>query len=265
MTDATPDLGVLAPFVVTARPGVRPVRLSLEGLTGSGKTWSALAVAAQLGERVCLLSVGEHGAETLYASLYNFSRVDLDAVASAVRGGAMAPPIQPGDIGAAAPLTGADPRLVAWAVRQLGAAFDVIILDSLSEVWGATLTLVDHLTAATRNGDKRDAWRRVTPAWDSVGDALMSVPAHTITTVRTKPGRDERGRQVEQIPEVRDRDRYRTDIIVQLDESHAGHVVKSRYDGLPMGTVLAPFDAAALVAATVAATVAARASAGKGE
>lgn len=252
------SLGALGAFVVQAVPGVRPLRLSIEGVTGAGKTESALAVAEALGGSVCVVSVGEYAAETIYASRYAFHRVDLEAVANAIASGALKHPCGGGLIGESIDLTASDPRLVAAVLRQVGQVFDVVVLDSLSEVWGRTLGLVDDVCAMcrTRSGevDSREAWRRVTPAWDAVNDALMSVKAHTISTVRTKPVRDDKSKRVEDVPETRDRDRGGPDVIVRLDERHAGQVVKSRYSTIPMWSVSAPFDAVRMVAAFRSAT-----------
>ncbi|NBK25385.1 MAG: AAA family ATPase, partial [Spirochaetia bacterium] len=51
------------------------LKMALMGPTGSGKTYSALAIASGLGSRICVLDT-ERGSASLYSDKFDFSVVD---------------------------------------------------------------------------------------------------------------------------------------------------------------------------------------------
>lgn len=150
------------------------LRMALLGPAGSGKTYTALRIAAPLAEggRIAVLDT-EHGSASLYADEENpdGGRFDFDVV-----------------------------RLDEWpgkfsvenyirAIEGAGkAGYPVLVVDSLSHAWageGGLLSFVDEAAAKSR-GNSYVAWREATPLHNQLVDALLSYPGHVVVTMRTK-------------------------------------------------------------------------------
>jgi len=82
------------------------LRLALVGVSGSGKTYSSLAIATQLGKKIAFIDT-EHGSAALYSDFFNFDVLEL-----------------------APPFTAA--RFVSAIQAASAEKYDVIIVDSLS-------------------------------------------------------------------------------------------------------------------------------------
>lgn len=155
------------------------LRLFLCGAGGSGKTYSALAIACALAERLGLGPVhvidSEHGSALRYAMSpktgrgFNFIHT----------------PMPDGDY---------SPATYERAIAHvLGQGARVVLVDSISHEWdGANgcLETVDRIAdAAERSGRKPDnfsAWRTVSPMHRHFIESLLSAPAHVICTIRAK-------------------------------------------------------------------------------
>lgn len=98
-------------------------RVALMGPAGSGKTFSALNLAAYLGARVVVIDT-ERGSASKYADEFEFSVIELDTFS---------------------------PRTYTEAIRAAEAAgADVIIIDSLSHAWigkDGALEMVDRASS----------------------------------------------------------------------------------------------------------------------
>jgi hypothetical protein len=155
------------------------LRLFLCGAGGSGKTFSALAIACALAERLALGPVhvidSEHGSALRYAKSPR-TGLGFDFIHT---------PMPDGDY---SPTT--YERAIAHVLAQ-GAR--VVLVDSISHEWdGANgcLETVDRIAdAAERAGRSKDnfsAWRTVSPMHRHFIETLLSVPAHVICTLRAK-------------------------------------------------------------------------------
>jgi dephospho-CoA kinase len=137
------------------------LRLALTGASGSGKTYSALILAHELGKRVCVIDT-ENGS----ASLYSDKFPEYDTIV-------LEPPYSPA-------------RYI--QAISLVASYDVIIIDSLTHEWngkGGCLEMVDVLTKSPRY-NAYTAWGPVTKEHNSLLEHILNSRAHIIATMRSK-------------------------------------------------------------------------------
>lgn len=198
------------------------LRLALCGLAGSGKTFSALAIATALSKMIRAAGHGdgriavidsERGSASLYADLFNF---DVD------------------ELKTFSPLAYVDKIHVAE-----DAGYDIIIADSISHAWAGKDGALDQKDqAADRGGNSWTAWRQVTPKHTALVDALVGSRSHIIATMRTK---------MEYVQEVvdgktqvkkiglaaiqREGMEYEFTLVGDLDLTHALRISKTRCDG----------------------------------
>jgi hypothetical protein len=136
------------------------LRMAIAGVSGSGKTMTAIKVALGLtgaGKRVAVIDT-ERGSASKYADL-DFDVDDefqdfeprnyIDKMASIVRGG----------------------------------EHDVIVIDSLSHAWMGKGGILDQKDG---KGDAFGAWRSLTPQHNALVDAILQCPLHVIVTLRAK-------------------------------------------------------------------------------
>lgn len=90
------------------------IRLALSGASGSGKTFSALAIAQHLGDNIALIDT-EHGSASRYADRFTFDTCELNDH---------------------------HPAKYIEAIKAAeSASYEVIIIDSLSHAWFSELEL----------------------------------------------------------------------------------------------------------------------------
>ena len=136
-------------------------RIALSGVSGSGKTYSALAIACALGKRVLVVD-SERGSAEKYADKFEFDVVDAAAL----------PDHSPATYN----------KILAAAADE---KYDVIVVDSLSHEWmgtGGILEMVDR--AAGSNSFAK--WKTASPLHAKLIDSLLQVPCHLIATMRAK-------------------------------------------------------------------------------
>tara|TARA_R100001244_G_scaffold125278_1_gene95266 strand:+ start:864 stop:1724 length:861 start_codon:yes stop_codon:yes gene_type:complete len=182
------------------------------GPAGSGKTYTALTVAKELGPKVAVLDT-ERGSASKYAGLFAFDVVELDSF---------------------------DPRRYVEVIEAADqAGYDVLIIDSLSHAWsgkGGALQMVDEATARSKSRNSYTAWREVTPLHNALVDAILGCSCHVITTMRTKTEYvlEDNGkggkvpRKMGMAPVQRDGMDYEFDVVGDMDWGHTLVVTKSR-------------------------------------
>jgi hypothetical protein len=170
------------PFQFTSTPATRAaiwLRFFMCGAGGSGKTYSALAIACALAEMLDLGPVhvidSESGSALRYAKSprsglgFNFIHT----------------PMPRGDY---SPKTY---EAAMWHVIDQGAR--VVVVDSISHEWEGANGCLEHVDriakAAEERGKKADnfsAWRDVTPMHRRFLETILSLPAHVFCTIRAK-------------------------------------------------------------------------------
>ena len=196
-------------------------RISFIGVSGSGKTMSALIVAIFLGKRVAVID-SERGSASKYAGkkMADGTTLDFDVLE----------------------LESFSPRTYVEAMRAAAeAGYDVIVIDSLSHAWmgkDGALEMVDNAQRANRGGNSFTAWRNVTPEHNALVDAMLQSPCHIIATMRAKTEyvleEDGKGKKVPRkigmAPVQRDGLEYEFDVVGDIDLDHVLTISKSRCD-----------------------------------
>lgn len=135
------------------------LRLALTGVSGCGKTYSALRIAKGMGGRIAVIDT-ENDSSSLYASEFDFSSINL---------------------------SDHSPESYISAINDATKeGFDIVIVDSLSHVWTFCKAEVDKVAEKTFKGNSWAAWSKVTPRYDALVQCLIQSDVHIITTMRAK-------------------------------------------------------------------------------
>lgn len=203
------------------------LRLAIDGLAGSGKSFSSLAIASAMakmmreyghGEGRIAVIDSERGSARLYADKFDFDVSELSSFS---------------------PLAYADE--IHEAER---AGYDIIIADSISHAWAGKDGALDQKDkAAGSSGNSWTAWRNVTPKHNALVDAMLQCKAHFIATMRVKmeyvQEKNDKGQT--EIKKVglaaiqREGMEYEFTLVGDIDHSHTMKIAKSRVDGIGLG------------------------------
>ncbi len=203
------------------------LRLALCGTAGTGKTYSALAIAAELvpGGRVALIDT-ERGSASLYADTFTFDTLNLETHS---------------------PDTYVD--AIETAERE---GYDVIVVDSLSHAWSGrdgALEQVNNAQKRSGSGNSFTAWRDITPKHNRLVDAIVACRTHIIATMRSKTEwvleKDEKTgknvpRRVGMEPIQRSGMEFEFTLVGDIDLSHTLVVTKSRCSALADAVIEKP-------------------------
>lgn len=210
------------------------LRLALIGPSGSGKTLSSLRIAHGLGKKIALVD-SERDSASKYAGMGNpdGGKLEFDAMS----------------------LESFHPERYIEAIHAAdAAAYDVLIIDSLSHAWSGkdgALELVDRSAARSQSGNKFTAWRDVTPLHNNLIDAILRSRCHIIATMRSKTeyvmDEVERGnktvktpRKVGMAPIQRDGLEYEFDVTADMDLDNNLIVSKTRCSALAKQVIREP-------------------------
>lgn len=191
------------------------LRLGISGVSGSGKTRSALEIAAGMGGKIGMIDT-EAGRGELYADTISKYEPDLKLTYDIIR--------------LDAPYS---PERYIEAIRtfeKLG--YSILIIDSLSHAWsgeGGVLSIVDKA-----GGQFQSGWKLGTPKQNALIDAIITSPMHIICNFRVKTEyvveRNEKGknepRKIGLAPIQRDQIEYEFTMFMTLSQDHIAHVMK---------------------------------------
>lgn len=199
----------------------RPLKISLEGLSGSGKTYTGLRLLfamrrAGIGKRVAVAD-SENGSASLYAGVsvdgdtWDFDVIDLPNESQNPDGYAAA---------------------YDYLVRE---GYDLILIDSMSHAWHGAMEKVDEIAGRNR-GDKFQAWATVTPMQRKMLQAITDGRAHCVVTMRVKSEYErvtgangkEKIKKVGLKTDQREGAEYEFDMVMRLDQDHTATVEKVR-------------------------------------
>lgn len=202
----------------------RPLKISLEALSGGGKTYTALRLAfamrrAGIGKRIV---VGDSENES--ASLYQGTVCDGEQWEYEV---------------CSIPQDKQNPNGYTELYNfEVSEGFDIIIIDSMTHAWKGALTRVDQVSSGTRSKNKfSEGWSVVSPEQEKMMRVLTDPRAHLITTTRLKgdyeivKGDDgkTRPKKLGLKADQRDGFEYEYDMVIRLDpEGHLATVEKVR-------------------------------------
>lgn len=193
------------------------LRMNLAGVSGSGKTYTSLAIGCALSDKVALVDT-EHGSASKYAELFDFDTITLG------------PPYHPD-------------RFIKAINAAEEAGYEVLILDSLSHAWfgtGGLLEIVDGIAARSKNPNSFAAWKDATPIQNRLVEAILTSKLHIIATMRSKQEyiveTDDRGKQaprkVGMAPIQRDGIEYEFDVFGEMTIDNSLLIQKSRCPAL---------------------------------
>lgn len=128
----------------------KKLRLAISGVSGSGKTYSALAIASGLGSKVAVIDT-EHGSASLYSEYFDFDCCILEQH---------------------------HPNKYIEAINFAGhEGYEVIVIDSLSHAWLEMLNLV---------GGNFNNWAKIRPLERQLIESMLRSPADVLVTMRSK-------------------------------------------------------------------------------
>ena len=200
------------------------LRMAIDGPAGSGKTYTALAIAKAMGDKVAVIDT-ERGSASKYAHKFEFDVLELNTFA---------------------------PATYVEAIQAAAkAGYTVLVIDSLSHAWfgkDGALEQKDKAEARMKNPNGYTAWREITPMHNQLVDAILQAPMHVIATMRTKmeyvQEKDANGRtQIRKVglaPVQRDGVEYEFDIVGDISVEHVMTISKTRCDLLDGAVIAKP-------------------------
>ncbi len=193
------------------------LRMGLVGTSGSGKTLGALYIAYGITadwSKIALIDT-EHERGRFYAN-----RTDLEIPTGSFMYQSLTAPYSP-------------EKYIAY-VQEAAAAVGpdgVIIVDSFSHAWdneGGVLDIKNEIAKTQKNGNSFSAWDEAGKVQNNLINAVLSVNAHTIVTMRAKMAyameTDERGKtrpvKIGLAPVQRENAEYEFDIVMNIGRDH---------------------------------------------
>ena len=189
------------------------LRMALIGVAGAGKTYTALSIAQNLGDRVAVVDT-ERGSASKYSDLFEFDVMEIESYG---------------------------PKMYVDAIKAAEeAGYDVLIIDSLSHAWAGkdgALEMVDRAAKRAQSGNTFGAWRDVSPLHNQMVDAIVSSRIHVIATMRAKTEyvqeKDPKSgrttvRKIGLAPVQRDGLEYEFDVVATIDADNNLIVGKTR-------------------------------------
>lgn len=189
------------------------LRLGLVGPAGSGKTMTALRIAAGIGGRVAVIDT-ERGSASLYSGErgLEFDVMELESYEAE--------------------------RFLEAINAAVAGGYSVLVIDSLSHAWagkGGILEFVDKAGKRNQGGGNFGAWRDATPRHNQLVDAILGAPLHVICTLRSKVeyvvenvGGRNQVRKVGLQPVQRDGLEYEFTVVGDVSQDHDLVITKTR-------------------------------------
>jgi hypothetical protein len=134
------------------------LRLAIDGVSGSGKSFTSLAIATGLGGPIAAIDT-ERGRLSELAGIFQFQHCRLSGHKAQ------------------------DYIAAANEAAKLGAK--VLVIDSLSHAWEELCTEMEQLANARFSGNSMRAWGVGKPKNRQFVDALFAFPGHLICTMRS--------------------------------------------------------------------------------
>lgn len=189
-------------------------KIALVGPAGAGKTYTALVIARELGQRTLVIDT-ENGTSAKYANEFDFDILAL-------------PDYQ---------LT---TYIAALDYATATKGYDTVIIDSLSHAWAGPGGALEQVDNASGKNKFTSGWKIVTPLHNQLIEVILAYPTHLIATMRMKMSyiliTNEKGQQVPQKAGMgivqRDGIEYEFDVVAEMNVAHDLAVTKTRCSAL---------------------------------
>ena len=183
------------------------LRLALFGVSGGGKTYSALRLAKGLGGKIALIDT-EHGSASKYSDRFDFDVCNLDK-----------PTI----------------NNILMCMDQ-AKSYDVLIIDSLTHAWNELIQEVDKIAKAKYGGNSWSGWADGNKKQTELINAILSFPGHVIATMRAETNWtttvNDKGKMVPvrigEAPKQGKQIEFEFDMLMQISQEHQAVVLKDR-------------------------------------
>lgn len=183
------------------------LRLALFGVSGGGKTYSALRIAKGLGGKIALIDT-EHGSASKYSDRFDFDVCDLEK------------------------------PTISNILMCMNEAkdYDVLIIDSLTHAWNELLQDVDKIAKAKFGGNNWSAWSEGNQKQTKLINAILDFPGHVICTMRAETNWtttvNDRGKvvpvRIGEAPKQGKQIEFEFDMLMQISQDHQAVVLKDR-------------------------------------
>ena len=183
------------------------LRLALFGVSGSGKTYSALRLAKGLGGSIAVIDTENHTA-CKYSDRFDFDVCECEKAS------------------------------INNIVNLLNEAseYDVLIIDSLTHAWDELLDEVNRIAKTKFGGNSWSAWSEGTPKQRAFIKSLLDFKGHLIVTMRSETSwevtENDKGKKVPvrigTAPKQGKSIEYEFDMLMQLSQDHSALVLKDR-------------------------------------
>lgn len=183
------------------------LRLALFGVSGGGKTYSALRLAKGIGGKIALIDT-EHGSASKYADRFDFDVCDLEK-----------PTIN---------------NMLMCMEQAKG--YDVLIIDSLTHAWNELIQEVDKIAKAKYGGNSWSGWADGNKKQTELINAILSFPGHVIATMRVETNWtttvNDKGKmmpiRIGEAPKQGKQIEFEFDMLMQISQDHQAVVLKDR-------------------------------------
>lgn len=183
------------------------LRLALFGVSGGGKTYSALRLAKGLGGKIAVIDT-EHGSASKYSDRFDFDVCNLDK-----------PTI----------------NNILMCMDQ-AKNYNVLIIDSLTHAWNELLQEVDKIAKAKYGGNSWSGWADGNKKQTDLINAILSFPGHVIATMRAETNWtttvNDKGKMVPvrigEAPKQGKQIEFEFDMLMQVSQDHQAVVLKDR-------------------------------------
>jgi hypothetical protein len=192
---------------VKATKAKSKLRLAIMGVSGAGKTMTALRIATGLGGKIAFIDT-ERGSASKYSDRFEFDVCELR-----------------------------DYSIKSYVDAIQGATgYDVLVIDSLTHAWQELLQEVDKLAQTKYRGNTWSAWSQGTPMQQKLINAILNFDGHVIATMRTrtewviesnsngKNAPKKVGTNAEQGKGIE----YEFDMLIEITQEHVATVTKDR-------------------------------------
>ena len=183
------------------------LRLALFGVSGSGKTYSALRIAKGLGGSIAVIDTENHTA-CKYSDRFDFDVCECEKAS------------------------------INNLMTLLSDAseYDVLIIDSLTHAWDELLDEVNRIAKTKFSGNSWSAWSEGTPKQRAFIKALLDFKGHLIVTMRSETTwevqENDKGKKVPvrigTAPKQGKSIEYEFDMLINLSQDHTAHILKDR-------------------------------------